>query len=101
MEHLADSPLTQQQIKSLTHRDPLLSHILQYLSSGWPTQCDQKFKPFLVRKEELSLLDGCILWGSRVVIPSKATATVLQELHEGHPGITRMKQNVCMVARDQ
>ena len=91
MEHLSDSPLTQQQIRLYTRRDPLLAQVLQYLRSGWPDQSDPKLKPFVVRKEELSLLDGCILWGSRVVVPSKATATVLQELHEGHPGMTRMK----------
>ena len=34
---------------------------------------------------------GCILWGSRVVVPQQGWEMVLQELHEGHPGITKMK----------
>ena len=35
--------------------------------------------------------DGCVLWGSRVVIPPAGRANVLQLLQKGHPGITRMK----------
>ena len=37
------------------------------------------------------MLNNCILWGSRVVIPFKLRKTVLTELHVGHPGVTRMK----------
>ncbi|PFX27500.1 Uncharacterized protein K02A2.6 [Stylophora pistillata] len=42
------------------------------------------------RKDELTLQDGCLMWGSRVIIPPKYQAQLL-ELHEGHPGIVRMK----------
>ncbi len=31
------------------------------------------------------------MWGTRVVVPPPGRDAVLQELHEGHPGITRMK----------
>ena len=31
------------------------------------------------------------MWGSRVVIPTKLQAIVLDSLHESHPGISRMK----------
>ncbi|XP_029139135.1 uncharacterized protein K02A2.6-like, partial [Protobothrops mucrosquamatus] len=34
---------------------------------------------------------GCILWGSRVIVPSSFRPRVLESLHEGHPGIVRMK----------
>ncbi|XP_039215531.1 uncharacterized protein K02A2.6-like, partial [Crotalus tigris] len=33
----------------------------------------------------------CLLWGSRVVIPTSMRTRVLGSLHEGHPGIVRMK----------
>ena len=32
------------------------------------------------------------MWGNRVVIPRAGQNLVLQELHEAHPGATRMKQ---------
>ena len=33
----------------------------------------------------------CVLWGSCVIVPRADHAKVLDELHDGHPGITRMK----------
>ncbi|XP_026566883.1 uncharacterized protein K02A2.6-like, partial [Pseudonaja textilis] len=33
----------------------------------------------------------CLLWGTRVVIPTSLRTRVLEALHEGHPGIVRMK----------
>ncbi|XP_060108066.1 LOW QUALITY PROTEIN: uncharacterized protein K02A2.6-like, partial [Heteronotia binoei] len=34
---------------------------------------------------------GCLLWGSRVVVPPPLQKRVLESLHETHPGIVRMK----------
>jgi len=31
------------------------------------------------------------MWGVWVIVPKKLQETVLQELHQGHPGIVRMK----------
>ena len=43
------------------------------------------------RRQELSVLDGCVLWGARVVVPPPGRERVIQELRELHPGIARMK----------
>ena len=59
--------------------------------NGWPEDCDPELAPFQSRKDELSLFNGCILWGSRVVVPQRGRRAVLEELHAGHPGIYRMK----------
>ena len=91
MEHLSESPVTHQHIKTWTRRDPQLVLILQYLRSGWPNCCSPDLQAYMSRKDELSLLDGCIVWGTRVVIPPQGRAAVLQELHAGHPGMARMK----------
>ena len=48
-------------------------------------------QPFERRKNKLSLQDGCILWGGRVVIPSQLREQVVEELHAAHPGIVKMK----------
>ena len=37
------------------------------------------------------MLDGCILWGTRVVIPPPGRQPLLKELHQAHPGVTKMK----------
>ena len=43
------------------------------------------------RRDELSVEEGCVLWGHRVVVPEKGWSRVLEVLHEAHPGIARMK----------
>ena len=43
------------------------------------------------RKNELSVQDGCVLWGCRVIVPLPGRQKVIEELHDGHPGVTRMK----------
>ena len=81
-----------QDIKQATSKDPIMSKVLEFVKYGFPNEpLDGEFKVFFNRKEELSVEDGCILWGNRVVVPPIHQKAVLLELHQGHPGITRMK----------
>ena len=84
-------PMSAKQIKDLTARDPLLSSVWQMVLHGWCYSSDEKLRPFNQRKDELSEEGGCVLWGSRVIIPQSGQATVLEELHQGHPEVCRMK----------
>ena len=34
---------------------------------------------------------NCLLWGARVIVPRSLQPKVLDEIHEGHPGISRVK----------
>ena len=52
---------------------------------------DDELIPFKNRMNELTIEQGCILWGIRVIIPTKLRQLVLQELHETHAGSTKMK----------
>ena len=70
----------------------MLVKVYEHTSSGWPNYCpDPEIKPYWNRREDLSLDDGCLLWGRRVVIPLKLQGHLLDELHECHPGMCRMK----------
>ena len=70
LDHLNASPLTASQIKTWTSHDPLLSQVLRLVQEGWPDGLEEKdLQPFACRRAELSVQDGCILWGNRVVIP--------------------------------
>ena len=57
----------------------------------WMDPFRPKLTPYHSRQNEMSTVDGCILWGARVVIPAEGRQTVLSQLHECHPGISRMK----------
>lgn len=92
MEHLDQSPIKADQIKQWTGQDPLLAQVVSYVKSGWPQKSpDTSLRPYFSVCSELSVEDGCLLRGSRVVIPLKGHAQILQILHEGHPGTNRMK----------
>ena len=95
MEALADtdSPVTVTTIRSATARDNVLSKVRELIIKGWPAGkvLGQEFEQYSRKAMELSVQDGCVLWGSRVVIPLVLRPAVIQMLHEGHPGTSRMK----------
>ena len=91
-EHLAEAPVTADDIRGWTRRDPGLARNLQFLQQGWPRQVKQDVEQYRSKRLELSVYyEGCILWGSRIVVPRPGREVVLQELHEGHPGMMKMK----------
>lgn len=70
MERLSAAPVTVKQIKTWTERDPVLSQVKRWVMQGWPGSVEEEsFKPYVKIKLELSVLDGYLLWGSRVIIP--------------------------------
>lgn len=87
-----DFPITAKDIGKATRVDPVLSKVHHFVMSGWPEKCDdENLKPYHNRRLELSCEQGCVLWGSRVVIPFVFRVKMLKELHWEHPGICGMK----------
>ena len=92
MERLNSTPVSVNEIRTGTRCDPILSQVIKFVQHGWPNHnSDETLKPYFTGKDELSVQDGCLLWGNRVVVPPKERARVVEELHETHPGICRMK----------
>ena len=93
IEELEDcSVLSGEKISEWTSRDPVLARVHEYLLRGW--RWDDKrpdLAAYRVWKDELSVQDGCVLWGARVVIPQQGRQQVMSELHAAHPGIKRVK----------
>jgi transposase InsO family protein len=85
-------PITAEEVRTQVNKDKTLCKVLEYTLSGWPEYCQEgDLQPFWTRRDELSLEDGCLLWGRRVIIPNKLQERIMGELHELHPGICRMK----------
>ena len=78
--------------------DPVISNVIRCTREGWPERIpeiqtkDYSMENFRKISMSLSVAHGCLLNGSRVVIPSSLQPQVLQLLHLGHFGIQRMKQ---------
>lgn len=58
---------------------------------GWPAHGNSLYPAFSVRREQLSVCQGTLMCGLRVVIPSKLHSKMLDILHEGHLGTVKMK----------
>ena len=87
-------PVLAEQVATATHRDKLLSKIYSYVQKGWPQTVSDDKKSNWRRAKELSTQSGCLLWGNRVIIPGPLRSKLIDELHQNHPGIARMKSIV-------
>ena len=84
-------PITSKMIRTETRRDPILSQVMDYTLNGWPSQKLIELQPYFTRRHELTVIQGCLLWGYRVIVPPKFRSILLHELHEGHIGVVKMK----------
>ena len=85
-------PITASDIAAATAKDPVLIRVYQYVLEGWPQGgVNDDLKSYYQKRDQLSSDQGCILWGTRVVIPEVLQARLLKELHYTHPGIVKMK----------
>ncbi|KAJ8349603.1 hypothetical protein SKAU_G00247330 [Synaphobranchus kaupii] len=92
LQQLKTAPITSQQLMLWTRCDPLLSRVCRFVGEGWPVSCpSEDLLPFFKKRDELTVESGVLLWGMRVVVPPPGRETLLEELHDTHPGITRMK----------
>ena len=84
-------PLHTAEIKGATRNEQILRKVMCYMKRGWPDKVAECHLPYSRRRNELMVEEACILWGLRVVIPTKLRERVMAELHVGHPGVVRMK----------
>ncbi|VDH96399.1 Hypothetical predicted protein, partial [Mytilus galloprovincialis] len=75
--------MTFKMIKDSAHLDKDIKQIL----NGKISKSNNLFR----FREELSVIDGVLLKGSRIVIPDKLRKQTLQLAHEGHQGIVKTK----------
>lgn len=70
-----------------TRKNKILSKVAIFLKNNWPNKkmIDEEFRPYLIRKEQLTIEQDCLMWSYRVIVPEKLK-NVIEELHEtrGH-----------------
>ncbi|KRX89413.1 Uncharacterized protein T4E_10140 [Trichinella pseudospiralis] len=92
LETIDNSPLHGEDIARIAAKDLILTPILSWACRGWPKSVSgERLKPYVTRQHEILIHNGCLLWGSRVIISLQARHKILKELHLGHPSIVRMK----------
>lgn len=85
---LESLPVDGDQIRKETKKDPHLLTVYNTLLSNGTLQCDD----YKNLNGELTIEDGCLFRGIRVVIPVSLRKQILIELHTAHTGITKMKE---------
>ena len=92
---LNSAAITLDQVALATDADDLLQEVMKYTVNGWPAsrkQLQPEIRPYFDCRMEFSVLRRCLVRGYRTVIPSALRSQVLTLVHEGHPGIVRMKR---------
>ena len=62
--------------------------------TGWPTnirEIPQILHPYRTFHEELTIKDGLILKGTRIIIPARKCEAILKQIHDSHLGLTKCK----------
>ena len=79
--------------RSAQQSDQTCSTLMQYCRSGWPDECsvDPVIRPYWEARGELTMGEGLLLCGGRIVVPEAMQAETLQKLHQGHQGIQRCR----------
>ena len=89
--HVNEMPITAEEIAASTRKDTILARVFDYTMNGWPGQVEDEYLPYHQRRNEISVDQGVLLWGMRVIVPTKLQERMLDELHIEHQGIVRMK----------
>ena len=88
---LPASDMRLDQIPSHQKEDETCRLLMSYCQDGWPdrSQLHRIINQYWPFRTELTLVDGLLLRGSRIIIPSSVHLDILDALHEGHQGITK------------
>ena len=92
IENMQQLPLSAKLVATETMKDPCLTKVVQLTRDGWPNSCtSDELTPYFVRRHEITMEQGCLIWGHRVVIPATLRPMLLLDLHSEHNGTVRMK----------
>ena len=88
--HLPISETTLNKIKQATKEDKSMDVLVEVIQKGWPelrSHVPEEISDFYTFKEELSVQDGLIYKGHRLIIPASIRCDIMKRLHSSHLGI--------------
>ncbi|MCP4341798.1 MAG: DDE-type integrase/transposase/recombinase, partial [Desulfobulbaceae bacterium] len=88
------STSTMEEIAAASKSDSTIQKIRKYMVTSWPLKksLSGDLRVFFKHQNELSAFGDCLFLSERLVIPAVMQDSILQLLHTGHPGRTRMQQ---------
>ena len=94
---MANLPVSDQKMSDLranTASDPDMQQLITVIKEGWPdhrTSCPPSVRPFWNYRDELSVMEGLVFKGERIVIPVALRKDMLKRVHIGHMGMVKCK----------
>ncbi|XP_046569886.1 uncharacterized protein K02A2.6-like [Haliotis rubra] len=69
--------------------------LMKIIMNGWPQNlhdCPSSIKEFWTFRDELTVIDGIVYKGDKIVIPISMRKEMLERIHTGHMGIVKCKE---------
>jgi len=82
--------LTLQKIKSATEVDAELQALAPIITQGWPERradVPSQLQVYFPFRDELSIQDGVVFKGERIIVPSSLRQCMIDKVHASHLGI--------------
>ena len=93
IDHIAVTPGRMKQFQECTAKE--LNELHYMILKGWPDtkqQTPHSIRQYWNIRDELSVADGIVFKGMRIVVPPRIQSEMLKQIHESHLGITKCKQ---------
>ena len=81
-----------QALRESTKHDDTLVLLKEIVTQGWPEKIKDlppELQPYWTFREAITIADGLLLKGNRIIIPDKDRPQILKQIHEGHLGIQK------------
>lgn len=81
------------EIRRFQQSDPTCKALEKLVLEGWPSKknVESSCVPYWHHRYEISVQDGLLMKGCRLIIPACQRGEVLKQIHEGHLGITKCR----------
>lgn len=94
-EYFEQLPFNKKILQKATSTDTLIRKVMQNVNGRWPVKISKnnwkELHRFWLVRDELHIREGILMRGHRVVIPRELCKQILEMLHMGHIGTTKMK----------
>ena len=83
---------TLDKIRINSKTDSTLGLVMHYVLDGWPdnaNECAEPAQPYFTYREELTIVDGLLVKGNKIVIPTEMRHDCLETLHAPHLGLQK------------
>ena len=86
------SPQKRGDLRAATQNDSVLQAAIVFTLTGWPKylkDVPESLHELYAHRAMLSVTDGLLVFGNRIVIPVVMRHEILSRIHDGHQGITK------------